>query len=525
MLVAIAAIACNKQDEIVPEINVTTTEFTIPVDGSEEEPFRIQFNANVDWTAALKETSEWCSIAPNSGVAGNATLSVYALENELEETRSVTIVITAGSAVKEVTVTQEALFVPRVEVVEQVNLAQAGCSETVTVNATVSFTVSVDEGADWLTVTKDGNTLTLTVSENSAYSARGAYVTLAADEYEEIGDKLYVYQEGRAVMLWSKALTSYGATMGNVKVAAYGEYLLLAVNGEVFVVKASDGTLVQKVALPEGFSVHSIAVDAGNNIVFAGPDAAFHGTYENTDDDEYISVYYVTGIETINNPVQLVSYNIENLWCTRAGNVRVNGNVTGDAVITAVSGCPWSEDNSNYGYWLAWEIKDGTVGDLVRNTIYAGSGNDTNTAVVYPLGASLSDGLMYVGYLSGLKYLADPETNSWVDSTPVYGSGWMETFSSISTAVYDGKTYAAVMSHCLFSYDNPELLIYDITNPENGVLIGDVQQVEHSYEHTGENAGYMLYPYSDAVLVSESGSLIAFVIDASYDTISCIVLE
>ena len=102
LMVAVAAIACNPQEDIVPEIKVTSTETTLPLAGTEDMSFKIQFNTNVAWTAALKEVSEWCTITPASGVAGDASVTVIALENPTEEERTATVVITAGSAVEEV---------------------------------------------------------------------------------------------------------------------------------------------------------------------------------------------------------------------------------------------------------------------------------------------------------------------------------------------------------------------------------------------------------------------------------------
>ena len=139
MMVAIAAIACKKEDPIVPEIKVTTTEFTLPLAGTEDMSYKVQFNANVDWTAALKETTEWCTITPASGVAGDASVTVIALENPTEEQRTVTLVLTAGTAVKELVLTQEAVFIPRLAVDPTgVNIAQAGGSATATVTANVA---------------------------------------------------------------------------------------------------------------------------------------------------------------------------------------------------------------------------------------------------------------------------------------------------------------------------------------------------------------------------------------------------
>ena len=320
MLVAIAAIACNKQEEIVPEINVTTTEFTIPVDGSEEEPFRIQFNANVDWTAALKETSEWCSIAPNSGAPGDATINVYALENELEETRSVTLVITAGTVVKEIELTQEAVYIPRISVSpESVTIPLAGGSVTVEVTANLEYQVNVPEDATWLTHTKEGNVLTFTVATaNESFSARSAQITFTT-ALEEVACTATISQEGRAALAWSKIPTlDYSSYESGhpVRLAAYGDKILLANMNKVLVLNPADGSLVQTINLPEGFVCHSLCVDEGGNIIIAN-NAAY--SWAGIDQCEILNVYTVKSLT--DTPRLLLKYHTGNIWCSHTGNI------------------------------------------------------------------------------------------------------------------------------------------------------------------------------------------------------------
>ena len=238
MLLAIAAIACNPEEQIVPEIKVTTTEFTLPLAGTEDMSFKVQFNANVDWTAALKETTEWCTITPASGVAGDASVTVIALENPTEEERTVTLVLTAGTAVEEIVLTQEAVFIPRLATTpaDGVNVPQAGGSASVEVAANVAYTVTVDAEATWLTVAQDGNTVTMTATANEEYAARGANVTFAT-EYEGVGATVYVYQEGRATKLWTKKvaeLEGFDANM-RVRLAKYGDLLAVANTTKVYV--------------------------------------------------------------------------------------------------------------------------------------------------------------------------------------------------------------------------------------------------------------------------------------------------
>ena len=199
VLVAIAAIACNKEEPVVPEIKVTTTEFTLPLAGTEDMSYKVEFNANVAWTAALKEAADWCTITPTSGAAGDAAVTVIALENKLEQERVATLVLTAGTAVQEIVLTQEALFVPRI-VAEDATLPTAGGSVEVPVNATVPFTVAYE--ADWLTYEAAANKVTFTATENTDPDPRAVLVTLANAEYD-VEAVIEVSQDGTCKLLWA----------------------------------------------------------------------------------------------------------------------------------------------------------------------------------------------------------------------------------------------------------------------------------------------------------------------------------
>ena len=199
VLVAIAAIACNKEEPVVPEIKVTTTEFTLPLAGTEDMSYKVEFNANVAWTAALKEAADWCTITPTSGAAGDAAVTVIALENKLEQERVATLVLTAGTAVQEIVLTQEALFVPRI-VAEDATLPTAGGSVEVPVNATVPFTVAYE--ADWLTYEAAANKVTFTATQNTDPDPRAVLVTLANAEYD-VEAVIEVSQDGTCKLLWA----------------------------------------------------------------------------------------------------------------------------------------------------------------------------------------------------------------------------------------------------------------------------------------------------------------------------------
>lgn len=201
MLVAVAAIACEKTPDIVPEIKITTTELTVPVEGNEN--LVIEFNSNVDWTAKVKEDIEWVTISPAKGVAGDAKITAVVDPTDQNEERKATIEITAGDKITEVVLTQAAL--PFFTVENALTIPTEGGSFDLAVSTNVPFNVTVEEN-DWLTVAKGEGKVTFTATENTANDARTAVATFTT-EYE-LGGTVTVTQDGLCKLLWEIDMTA-----------------------------------------------------------------------------------------------------------------------------------------------------------------------------------------------------------------------------------------------------------------------------------------------------------------------------
>ena len=105
LAIAAAAIACKPEEQITPEVTVNSDAAALVIEQEGGEVL-IDFDANVEWTAAFKGAADWCTLSPASGAAGPNKVKVIAVENETNDNRTVTVVITAQTAVKEVVVTQ-----------------------------------------------------------------------------------------------------------------------------------------------------------------------------------------------------------------------------------------------------------------------------------------------------------------------------------------------------------------------------------------------------------------------------------
>ena len=605
--IAIAAIACKPEEQIVPEVTVHTDEATlvIPTEGGDVQ---IAFDANVEWTASLKEATaaDWCTITPSSGAAGSTSLKVIALENTTNDNRVVTVVITAQTAKKEVKVTQlqkdalvlsgektfevaadggqvkfavnhniaveakadadwlaqaatramqtseftfdvaantgaartakitvtagdlkeeltvnQAAWAPVFEVApaEDQWIAVEGGSVSITVDANVEYTVTTDEN-DWLTVTNEGGVYTFTAAANEGFDYRstGVYVTPKDEAYVESAKAFYVFQNGRAAKLWAKHpaedYEGYDASQ-RVKLAKYGDYILLANTTKIYVLNPADGSVVNTIDVPAGMAAHNVLVDDAGNVLF-GADAL--------DGAGDVTLYYVA--DPFNPaPEQLISWNAGNYYCVGAGNIRVKGNVKDDAVITAVV-----TDGAG-GACIAWEVVDGVISDWKwTNPPYTNW--NVPSLCFAPIGSSMSDGFFYIGYGGDYNlYYTDSFVagggTTWGLSY-VTGSSWMENYNCIATAEWNGNKYAAVVAGCHFNYDAADVFLLNVNNPA---------AAEHVYTHHGDGdadwdwtAGVNpnwtgLGTYSDVLLVPTADALLMVYVDSNYGAMACVAIK
>ena len=357
LMAAVAVIACKPDETVVPEIKVTSTETTLPVAGTEDMSFKVTFNANVDWTAAFKTPVEWCGITPQSGAAGDASITVIAEPNATKENRTVTLVITAGAAVKEVELTQ--LQTNAFELVEtSATVGAAAGTYALKVKTNVPYTVTVEEAATWLTVVEakayEEKTTTLSYAAFEALDeARSATVTVSAEGLDALTFTLV--QEGPKSEVWTidmSTVMNYVATCtssdgipdiaNNVSIALYdGNLVVCAGDGSAPVVlDKNTGAKISELAV-EGFVPYYIKNDDAGNLVMCNRMwSSWAG---------YYGFRYVT-------PGSLAAKPITDYYMFYVGSAfSVRGDVTSNAII----GAP--RENGTYADNRVFviEIKDG----------------------------------------------------------------------------------------------------------------------------------------------------------------------
>lgn len=602
LAIAVAAVACKKEDTVTPEVNVLSDAASLVIEQEGGEVF-IDFDSNVAWTAAVKD-ADWCTISPASGAAGAGKIKVIAVENDTNDNRTATVVITAQSVVKEVAVTQlqknalvisgektfevpadggqikftvnhnmtlnitteadwlvqtkametsditfdvapntgaarsaeikvegeglkqtitvnQAAWEPVFEVAptEDQWIAIAGGDVTITVNANVEYAVTVTEN-DWITMTEEDGVYTLTAGANPSFDYRSVVVTVTpADEaYAEFAKTVNVFQNGRAAKLWAKHpaedYEGYDATQ-QVKLAKYGEYLLLANTTKVYVLNPLDGSVVTTINVPAGMTAQNVLVDDAGNVLFGADALDGAGT---------VTLYYVA--DPFNpQPEELISWNAGNYYCTGAGNIRVKGNVKDDAIITAVV-----TDGAG-GACLVWEVVDGVIGDWKWTNPPYTNGN-VQSLCFAPIGTTMADGFFYIGYGGDYNlhytnnYTAGGGTE-WAASY-VTGSSWMENYNCIATAEWNGNKYAAIVAGCHFNYDATDVILLNVNNPA---------AAEFVYKHAGDGdvawdwtAGVNpswtgAGTYSDVVLMPVGETMLMVYVDSNYGAMACIAIN
>ena len=494
MAACFAVVAC--EEEFVPHVDFTPAEVTIPTAGTEnlENPLTFTFNANAAWTAQLtgEGVTEWLSISPKSGEAGDASIKFDAIANTGKENRTATLEITVeGLEPVLVNVVQLQKNAIDVNAEDAYTVSFKGGSVEIEVGHNVDYTYEVS--ADWLVETRAYATdkLTFTVAEQEVNApARTATVTV----YSELGvvKIVTVTQEAWSPISWSYSLAELGAAAGRAGIGVSGDKVYFTANGELWAADAATGANAQKVALPEGFIAGGVHVDDAGNLMVSGPDRA-----------PGAGMLQLFKVAADGSYTALVDYDSANYWCTEMGNFRVKGDVNGDALIMAYI-CVGT------GHYAAWEVKGGVVAEApVYGDLHDGSW-DASTGVVAPVGATLADGFFAITYGStyNLNYF---NGEAWSEIY-VTGSTWMENYNCISTTEVNGKKYLAMTASCHFDYDYTDIIVLDVTDLTAAKEVFKIQMNFHTV-----NAGGLTY--SDIFIKGEDGKLAAYVIDPWMDTV------
>lgn len=161
-------------------IAIDKTAYAAPVAGGTDA---VKVTTNNNWTATVSEGADWVTVAPASGAAGEADVTVTVAPNATAEARTAKVTFAAGDAKIDYAVSQEGLSIAVSK--ESYSIDAEGGEDAVTVTANAAWTAESD--AEWVVVApaegEAGETaVTVTVSENPAEEARTATVTFTVND-------------------------------------------------------------------------------------------------------------------------------------------------------------------------------------------------------------------------------------------------------------------------------------------------------------------------------------------------------
>ena len=518
---AVAFVLADGTEIVIPLVQVIDITFDVPenvIYGGEEFEFGYTIAGGTD----KNRVAAICSAGVASVTATDANNGVIRLTSLTGVDFECTVFVTDGV---ERTIFKTLKFRSGVFTTEENEIYVGLEATTVTIPVSTSMAFDVTLECDWITVSAETKAevrteeIVLNVAANTGMTARSAYVSFVPKDQAaaDLSFKVAVSQSGRASKVWSYEVTSYEGydPAQRVRLAKYGDYILLANTTKVYLLNPADGTVVSTIAMPDGFAAHNVLVDDAGNVLI-GSDAL--------DGSGDVTLYYVA--DPFNPaPESVLSWNAANYYCVGAGNIRVKGNVKDDAVITAVV-----TDGAG-GACLAWEVVDGVVSDWKwTNPPYT---NWNITSICFaPIGASMADGFFYIGYGGdyNLQYTSTFVAGggtAWATSY-VTGSSWMENYNCISTATWKENKYAAIVMGCFFSYDATDVVLLDVNNPA---------AAQHVYTHNGDgdadwdwtagvnNSWTGGGACSDVLLVPTADTLLMVYVDSQYGTIGCIAIQ
>lgn len=509
---------------VIPLVQVIDITFDIPeenVYGAESLEFAYVITGGTE----KNRVAAICTSGVASVTATDANNGVIKLSSLTGADFECTVFVTDGV---ERTIFKTLKFRSGVFTTEEDEIYLGFDATTVTIPVATSMEFVVTPECDWITLPAETRAevrteeIVLNVAANDGMTARSAYVSFVPkDEVAaDMAFKVAVFQTGHAAKAWSKEVTSYEGYDATkpVRLAKYGDNILLANTTKVYVLDPATGEAVNTIAMPEGVSAHSVLVDDAGNFMIAA-DAAYGAT----------TTLYLVLDPTNPVPEELLSFDTNNYYCVEAGNFRVKGNVKEDAVVTLTVA------DGGSGAVIFWEIVDGEFTEVPTEwgarywdyVVGPYSGWAVATTCAAPAGTSLADGVFMIGYGGdyNLKYKAGEA--EWVTSY-VTGSSWMENYNCISTATWKDNKYAAIVMGCHFNYDSADAVLLDVNDPAAAKLV---------YKHAGDgdaawdwtagvnNSWTGLGTFSDVLLATSEDTMLMVYVDSNYGTVGCVAIK
>ena len=179
---ALLVAGCQKA-EVVDTLNLSASTITVPSGGAQQS---LTFNANGAWVLTCDQA--WVEFDKKSGEAGDVSVKMTVKPNDTYSARSAKVTITIGQKNTEISIQQEeassfgSTFVYKID----------GEAQDIDVNvaSSVDYTVTIEEGVNWLSVVKTKaavteGTIQIHVEANKGISVRRGSFTVSAGSYSQ----------------------------------------------------------------------------------------------------------------------------------------------------------------------------------------------------------------------------------------------------------------------------------------------------------------------------------------------------
>ena len=580
----VTVVACNKNTPdpkpdptpATPDLVLTTPKI-VDVAG-ESSIYTVKFNASKTWEASLSyfdENESGVKLSKENGLAGDAQELKVTFQGLTEEQmgRLIQLDLKAGSTTESILFFQGLVFLPDNE--EAVpTIPVAGGKYNLNILTNMDVTIKKYDGAEeafpWAPVTINQDeaahkiSLEFNVAANTGYDARTCYVKFTMPEIQvpvlddegtptgetkDMVTRFYLTQEGPLKVAWTQQFTWTMFPEGTREsIAQVGDYLIINCSktsqgtGGAHVFKKSDGSYVKTLDIPSCTGITND--DAGNIVVSAGGDYPLTDTWAlDVEKQIPLAIYAFTKsqaasiIESGSLPEgasPIITY-ANGFYGYGLDNIRVTGDVTGDAVITMVS----SGGTADF-FACDWEIKGGKyTGAAGSYTSYITLPNNvpgpqdwgtpgiwsSKDIVAKHVDNSASSKIFYNGYdFYGNLQLGTTDAFETVltiyEDPATYGN---EGYQSLATAEWNGHKYLAFVATPYFAWADWNgdgvidsnlpgyLWLLNVDDPAKPV-------VESKFEYYSDYENPDNWQYgdsSDVTLVVEGNDLVAYVVDAA----------
>lgn len=403
-------------------------------------------------------------------------------------------------------------------------IAKTGGVASLTVSTNVDYTWQLSN-ASWITVSTGNDQFDANVDVNATHAPRQAYIKFTVPDIQDpILDasgkatgktkdhEVYAFfnQEGYSHLVWQKSLSSLkGVNIkngANHRIAVLGNQVGLSDGTAISFLDSGNGSVLSSLACPAA----SFAADEAGNMLVA-------------DEGINLEPFKVYKLAKDGTKTEYISLEYDDLTSTALSNLRINGSLDGNAVITAL--------NDQYPTAVIWEVKDGMLQDEYKifqlHTYFeweAKTGlkwNNTRNGCIVPQGPMFSDGFVYLTF-DGENELYFITEENVIYSSKFFGNRAQENYNGIATATWNDNRYVAFEQGQLFATGKcPDFYLFNTDSRETDYFDHTLFGIGTTYLGAGDGKDAS----SDIAMTIENGNLVVYVVDGLADVIYKIAID